>query len=40
MLTGEPFSTWTHVRQTWVAGEVVYDSAVDRRPFTGGEEAP
>ncbi|MEQ1567299.1 MAG: amidohydrolase family protein [Myxococcota bacterium] len=36
VLSGEPFSVWTHVEQTWVEGVVVFDRATDARYATGG----
>ncbi len=42
VLSGPPFSTWTHVEQTWVDGVQVYDRAdpEQRRFATGGDAAP
>lgn len=39
ILSGAPFSTYTHVEQTWVEGELVYDRALaeHRKWATGGE---
>ena len=41
VLSGPPLSAWTHVLQTWVAGEVVYDRAdpADKLHATGGDAA-
>jgi imidazolonepropionase-like amidohydrolase len=36
VLSGEPFSVWTRVEQTFVEGEAVYDRATDVRWATGG----
>lgn len=40
VLSGAPFSTYTHVEQTWVEGELVYDRArpEHRKWATGGED--
>lgn len=39
VLSGPPFSIYTHVEQTWVEGQRVFDSAdpVDHRYATGGQ---
>ena len=39
VLSGEPFSTWTQVEQTWVEGELVFDRSrpEDRRSAVGGD---
>ena len=40
VLDGPPFSVWTHVEQTWVEGQKVFDidDPVDRRHATGGAD--
>lgn len=40
ILTGDPFSVYTHVEQTWIEGEKVYDRSnpEDREYATGGYE--
>lgn len=42
LLSGPPFSTWTHVLGTWVGGERVFDRAdpADHRVATGGDALP
>jgi imidazolonepropionase-like amidohydrolase len=42
VLSGPPFSIWTHVEQTWVEGERVFDRSdpADRRYATGGFDRP
>jgi imidazolonepropionase-like amidohydrolase len=41
VLSGDPFSVWTRVEQTWVEGERVFDRAdpADARHALGGDEA-
>jgi imidazolonepropionase-like amidohydrolase len=40
VLSGDPFSSYTHVEQTWVEGEIVYDRSIpEHRKFAvGGED--
>jgi imidazolonepropionase-like amidohydrolase len=42
ILSGPPFSIWTHVEQTWVEGKRVFDRSdpQDRRYATGGFDRP
>jgi imidazolonepropionase-like amidohydrolase len=42
VLSGPPFSIWTHVEQTWVEGQRVFDRSdpEDRRYATGGFDRP
>jgi imidazolonepropionase-like amidohydrolase len=42
VLSGPPFSVWSQVEQTWVAGEVVFDrsDSAQTRFATGGDAAP
>lgn len=42
VLSGAPFSTWTHVEQTWVEGELLYDRSrpEDTRFERGGWAVP
>ena len=42
VLSGSPFSTWTHVVETWVEGEKVFDRATPEgwALATGGELSP
>jgi cytosine/adenosine deaminase-related metal-dependent hydrolase len=39
VLSGDPFSVWTHVEETWVEGIKVFDRNGESRKFqVGGEE--
>jgi imidazolonepropionase-like amidohydrolase len=40
ILSGAPFSVYTHVRQTWIEGKKVFDYATDRAYATGGFALP
>ncbi|MEC8422549.1 MAG: amidohydrolase family protein, partial [Myxococcota bacterium] len=42
VLSGPPLSTWTHVEQTWIEGQMVFDRArpSDRAIAVGGDAAP
>ncbi len=40
ILSGPPFSVYTHVRQTWIEGKKVFDYATDRAYATGGFALP
>lgn len=40
ILSGPPFSAYTHVRQTWIEGKKVFDYATDRAYATGGFALP
>jgi cytosine/adenosine deaminase-related metal-dependent hydrolase len=40
ILSGDPFSVYTHVEQTWIEGEKVFDRSnpEDKKYATGGYE--
>jgi imidazolonepropionase-like amidohydrolase len=40
ILSGAPFSVYTHVRQTWIEGKKVFDYDTDRAYQTGGFALP